>query len=129
MNKTLSDIGLFVLRLSFSTMMLTHGLGKLDRLFAEETKFGDPIGLGPTVSLYLVVLAEFIAPILIVFGFKTRWMAFFPAFAMGVAAFVAHGDDPFARKEKALLYLCGYLAVLLCGPGRYALDARLRQKI
>ena len=125
----LKDMGLLVLRVGLSLMMLTHGWGKFNRLFAEEIKFGDPIGLGPTVSLYLVVLAEFIAPILIVFGFKTRWMAFFPAFAMGVAAFVAHGDDPFVRKEKALLYLCGYLAVLLSGPGRYALDARLRQKI
>lgn len=125
----LKDMGLLVLRVGLSLMMLTHGWGKFNRLFEEEIKFGDPIGLGPTVSLYLVVLAEFIAPILIILGFKTRWMAFFPAFAMGVAAFVAHGDDPFARKEKALLYLCGYLAVLLCGPGRYALDARLRQKI
>lgn len=125
----LKDLGLFVLRVGLSLMMLTHGWGKFNRLFAEEIKFGDPIGLGSTLSLYLIVLAEFIAPILIILGFKTRWMAFFPAFAMGVAAFVAHGDDPFARKEKALLYLCGYLAVLLCGPGRYALDARLRQKI
>jgi putative oxidoreductase len=125
----LKDLGLFVLRVGLSLMMLTHGWGKFNRLFADEIKFGDPIGLGSTLSLYLIVLAEFIAPILIILGFKTRWMAFFPAFAMGVAAFVAHGDDPFARKEKALLYLCGYLAVLLCGPGRYALDARLRQKI
>lgn len=125
----LKDLGLFVLRVGLSLMMLTHGWGKFNRLFAEEIKFGDPIGLGSTLSLYLIVLAEFIAPILIILGFKTRWIVFFPAFAMGVAAFVAHGDDPFARKEKALLYLCGYLAVLLCGPGRYALDARLRQKI
>jgi putative oxidoreductase len=125
----LKDLGLFVLRVGLSLMMLTHGWGKFNRLFADEIKFGDPIGLGSTLSLYLIVLAEFIAPILIILGFKTRWMAFFPAFAMGVAAFVAHGDDPFARKEKALLYLCGYLAVLLCGPGRYALDTRLRQKI
>ncbi len=125
----LKDLGLFILRVGLSLMMLTHGWGKFNRLFADEIKFGDPIGLGSTLSLYLIVLAEFIAPNLIVFGFKTRWMAFFPAFAMGVAAFVAHGDDPFARKEKALLYLCGYLAVLLCGPGRYALDTRLRQKI
>ena len=125
----LKDLGLFILRLGLSLMMLTHGWGKFNRLFADEIKFGDPIGLGSTLSIYLIVLAEFIAPILIILGFKTRWMAFFPAFAMGVAAFVAHGDDPFARKEKALLYLCGYLAVLLCGPGRYALDTRLGQKI
>ena len=123
------DLGLFILRVGLSLMMLTHGWGKFNRLFADEIKFGDPIGLGPTLSLYLVVLAEFIAPILIILGFKTRWMAFFPAFAMGVAALVAHEDDPFARKEKALLFLCGYLTVLLCGPGRYALDSRLRQKI
>jgi len=122
MNKTLSDIGLFVLRLSFSTMMLTHGLGKLDRLFADEIKFGDPIGLGPVVSLYLVVLGEFLAPMFVILGIKTRLAAFFPFFTMLVAAFLAHGADPFERKEKALLFMFGFLVIILCGSGRYALD-------
>jgi putative oxidoreductase len=41
-----------------------------------------------------------------------------------VAAFVQHGQDPFARKELALVYAVPLLALLFTGPGRYSLDAR-----
>ena len=122
MNKTLLDLGLFVLRLSFSTLMLTHGLGKFNRLFADEIKFGDPIGLGPELSLYLVVLGEFLAPMFVILGIKTRLAAFFPFFTMLIAAFVAHGGDPFERKEKALLFMFGFLVIMLCGAGRFAME-------
>jgi putative oxidoreductase len=123
------DLGLFVLRVGMSLMLLTHGWGKFNRLFADEIKFGDPIGLGSTTSLYLVVLAEFIAPLFIIVGFKTRWMALFPVAAMAVAAFIVHAEDPFSRQEKALLFFCGFLAILLCGAGRFAMDTLLRNKI
>ena len=41
---------------------------------------------------------------------------------MLVAAFVAHGSDPLADKEHALLYALAFLAVLLLGPGRWSVD-------
>jgi putative oxidoreductase len=43
---------------------------------------------------------------------------------MLVAAFIVHLDDPFKRKELALLYLVGFLIVLLMGPGKYSLDKK-----
>jgi len=43
---------------------------------------------------------------------------------MIVAAFIVHLDDPFKRKELALLYLVGFLIVLLMGPGKYSLDKK-----
>jgi putative oxidoreductase len=43
---------------------------------------------------------------------------------MLVAAFIVHLDDPFKRKELALLYLVGFLVVLLMGPGKYSLDKK-----
>jgi putative oxidoreductase len=41
---------------------------------------------------------------------------------MAVAAFVAHADDPFGRKEMSLLYLTAWVGLFLTGPGRYTLQ-------
>jgi putative oxidoreductase len=47
---------------------------------------------------------------------------------MVVAAFMRHADDPFATKEKALLFLVIYIALLFTGSGRFGLDAFLFKK-
>ncbi|MDA7711665.1 DoxX family protein [Flavobacteriaceae bacterium] len=127
MKRNFSDFGLLLLRLSFSAMLLTHGYGKFLRLFEPDIKFMDFLGLGATVSLFLAVLGEFIAPILIMIGYKTRLVTLFPIVTMAVAAFIAHADDPFAKKEKALLFLFGFIAIALCGAGKYALDQRFKK--
>ena len=122
--------GLLLWRVALSSFFLTHGLSKWERLFADEIKFADPIGMGPEVSLFLVVVAEVFAPLFVIMGFKTRWASVFPIIAMFVAAFIVHGDDPFRKMEMALLYFFGYLLLALTGPGKYSLDyllARERQ--
>jgi len=114
--------GLLLWRVALSSFFLTHGMSKWERLFADEIKFGDPIGLGPEISLFLIVLAEVFAPLFVIMGFKTRWASLFPIIAMAVAAFIVHGDDPFRKMEMALLYLFGFLLLFLTGPGKYSLD-------
>ncbi len=119
-----SDLGKCILRISFSLMMLTHGISKVDRLFADEIKFSDPIGLGSFLSLILIAFAEFLAPIFILIGFKTRWFSIFPVIGMAVAAFISHWEDPFPRKEKALLFMFGFLVIAMIGPGKYSIDKK-----
>jgi putative oxidoreductase len=119
-----SDIGKLILRISFSLLMLTHGWGKLNRLFADEVKFGDPLGIGSVPTLILAVFAEFIAPILIILGFKTRWASLLPIVTMCVAVLIVHVSDPFNRQELPLLYLAGFAAIALIGPGKYSIDKR-----
>ncbi len=41
---------------------------------------------------------------------------------------IIHGDDPFKKKEFALLYLMPYLLFLLSGAGRYSVDAMIGKK-
>ena len=120
------DSALALLRIVFSLLMMTHGWSKLERILDGNLNFGDPLGLGSTLSLYLVTFAELVAPIFIIVGFKTRIMALITSFAMAVAAFIAHGADPLAKKEMALLYLVGFLSVSLMGAGRYSIDQRTR---
>ena len=114
-----------ILRIGFGGFMLTHGIPKMMKLFAGgEIQFADPIGLGPTISLVLTVFAEVICAAMILVGFKTKWAAYPLIFTMIVAAFVVHADDPFGKKEFALLYAVGYLAISLLGAGKYSIDKK-----
>lgn len=120
----LTAAGLTLLRISMSAMMLTHGLPKLQKLISGDFKFGDPIGIGPAPSLFLAVIGEFICPILIIIGYKTRLATIPTAITMLVAAFIVHAADAFGSKEKALLYLFGFIAIALLGPGKYSIDRK-----
>ena len=103
--------------------MLTHGLPKLSRLISsEEIKFADPFGLGPVVSLVMVVFAEVFCSILIIMGLGTRLATIPIMVAMSVAAFQAHSGDPFSTKEKSLLFLLIYIFLFVFGSGRYSID-------
>ena len=122
MKKVSIDLGLLLMRVSFSVGMMTHGYGKFLKLIQGNFEFSDPIGIGSTLSLILTVIAEFIAPILIILGWKTRTASLFPTITMIVAFFVVHDGDPFSRKEKAFVYLIAFLTLYFTGPGKYSLD-------
>lgn len=108
--------------------MLTHGYPKLQRLLSGEFQFADPFGLGPGVSLGLAVFAEFFCSILLILGLGTRLATIPLIVTMSVAAFIAHGADPFARKEMALLYLVSYIVLLFSGPGKISVDQLLGKR-
>ncbi len=122
-------IGLLILRLGAGAYMASHGWFKVQLVMAGDfDKFGDPIGIGPTASLILVAFAEFVCPILIMVGLATRLAAIPTVIAMAVAAFVAHGGDPWTMqpdgpsKEPALMFLIPYLAMIFTGAGALSID-------
>ncbi|MGB5666586.1 MAG: DoxX family protein [Maribacter sp.] len=123
-NKLQTNIGLALLRILPSVMLLTHGLPKFQKLISGNFEFGDPIGIGATPSLFLAVIGEFICPILVIIGFKTRWVAIPPAITMLVAALIVHADDPFGTKEKALMFLVFFVSIILLGPGKFSIDKK-----
>jgi len=124
MNKINTHIGLLLLRVGFSVGLMTHGYGKLIRVWEGNFKFGDPIGIGSAPSLFLATFGEFIAPIFIIIGWKTKLFSIFPALTMLVAFVLAHDGDPFSKKEKAFAYLVAFVVIYLTGPGKYAVDKR-----
>lgn len=124
MKKNLNDAALLLLRVGFSGMMLTHGIPKISMLFESPIKFANPIGVGETASLILALIGEFVAPILVLIGFKTKLATVPVIITMAVAAFLVHASDPFAVKEKALLYLVGFIVIFLTGAGKYSVDER-----
>lgn len=123
-NHPIQHTALTVVRIGFSAMLMTHGYNKLLRLLSGEFQFANPIGIGEFPTLILAVLAEFVAPLFIIIGYKTRWATLLPMATMLVAAFVVHWPDPFAKKEHALLFFLGFLVVYAFGPGKYSIDQR-----
>ncbi|MDA0794745.1 MAG: DoxX family protein [Bacteroidetes bacterium] len=115
------NFGLLLLRVGFSVGLMTHGYGKFMKVIQGNFEFGDPIGIGPTFSLILASIGEFIAPILILLGWKTRIASLFPIITMLVAFAIAHDGDPFSTKEKSFVYLIAFLTLYFTGPGKYAL--------
>ena len=128
-NDTTTGLGLLLLRIGTGALLLyAHGWGKLLHWSERHAGFADPIGLGPSVSFALVILAEVICSTLLVLGFVTRFAAVPIVIFTLVATFVQHLHDPFSKKELALLYLVPSLTLLFTGPGRFSLDAALARR-
>jgi len=121
---SLASFGLLVLRVAICAMMLTHGLYKLLHFSAMSQDF-NPIGLGGTISLSLVIFAEVFCSIALLLGLLTRLAAIPLIFAMCVAVFVSHAGQAFAAKELALLYLTFFTVIFIIGPGRFSIDRLL----
>ena len=121
----MNNIALLILRVVFAgSMLYCHGLSKLNRLIEGDLSFANPIGIGEAPTLVLAVFSEFLAPLFILVGYKTKVFSFYPAATMFVAAFIVHLSDPFARKEKAILFLIGFIVIMMMGPGKYSIDRK-----
>lgn len=109
-------------------MLLGHGLPKLLEFPERSATFGDPLGVGSEVSLSLAILGEVVASALIVVGLGTRLAAVPLLVTMLVAALVVHADDPWGRKEFALLYAVPAVTLLLTGAGRFSIDGWITRR-
>lgn len=119
-----SPLGLLILRVGLSAMLMTHGIPKFMKIMNGDFSFGNPIGIGSGTSLVLTVIAEVLCPVLIIFGIKTRLATVPPIIVMLVALFTVHWSDPIGVKEKAILFLVGFVAIALLGPGKLSVDKR-----
>ncbi|MCY3998436.1 MAG: DoxX family protein [Flavobacteriaceae bacterium] len=118
-----TDLALLIIRVVFSVAMITHGWGKISKVFQGDFAFADPIGIGAELTLVITAIGEFIAPILIIVGYQTRWAAALTTLVMLGAMIAVHmaNGDAFDRWEKALLFFTGFLAIALAGGGKYSL--------
>lgn len=123
------DGALLFLRLFAGGMMFTHGWAKLSSFGDLSETFPDPLGVSSTLSLVLILLAEVGGSMLLIFGLMTRLATLPLIFGMLMAIFVIHGEDPFAVRELALLYLGMFGILFWSGGGKYAVDEIIRQKL
>ncbi len=125
---TSTSLAILLLRVALGTQMLTaHGWGKLMTFSEKAATFPDPLGVGHTTSMALAVFGEVVCSVLLIFGAFTRLAALGGAVTMAVAFFLVHGGKLSGANsgEMAFLYLVGFVAIFLTGPGLFALDTKL----
>jgi putative oxidoreductase len=128
-NQIVTSLGLLLLRLSVGGMMLvSHGWGKLINFWEKASVFPDPLGVGSMMSLSLAVFAEVFCSIAIIMGLATRFVAIPLIITMFIAVFIVHADDPWQKKEFALLYLVPFLTLIFTGAGRFSLDSVIKKR-
>ena len=125
----LANTGLTLLRIFAGVALaLGHGLGKMppsDRFIESTANLGFPL---PGLFAWAAALSEFLGGAFLALGLFTRPASFFIICTMLVAVFGAHLNDPFGRKELALMYLFVALCFLLKGANDWSVDAILRRK-
>jgi putative oxidoreductase len=87
-----------------------------------KISYPDPLGLGESLTMLVMGSIEAICPVFVIVGLFTRIAGFFVAFGFVVAVLIAHASDPFGVRELAYMYMSGFLAVFLLGPGKFSVD-------
>jgi len=116
---------MLLLRLSLGLLMLWYGYDKLVHFGQKQQNFMNFLGLGSTISLALVVFAEFFCSLFIIIGLFTRLAVIPLIITTCVIIFKVQHGNVFGDDENAPLYLTGYLVLLLVGPGRVSVDSMI----
>ncbi len=129
-NEGPADLTLAVFRVFIGlVLMLVHGTGKIpvsEGFINHIDSLGFPM---PAFFAWAAALSEYVGALLLALGLLTRPAAFMVASTMFVAAFVNHGDDPFAVAEKAYLYFAIALVFAVLGSGKYGIDSIIRRRL
>ncbi|MEI8185209.1 MAG: DoxX family protein [Chlorobiaceae bacterium] len=121
-----SDLGKFILRVSVGSLMLFHGLNKLQHGYGFVSQMLIKAKL-PAFLSHGILVGELIAPLFMVLGIYTRPAALIQVFSMAMALYLVHSKELFSFSEHGgyalelqALYLFGALAVFFFGAGRYS---------
>ncbi len=121
------NTAMLLLRIGAGVLMMQHGYSKLIHFSNEKATFINFFGIGQTMSLALVVFAEFFCSLFLIIGLFTRLSAIPLIITMLVAIFKIHNGNIIGNlnAELAVLYLVAYLVILLCGPGKVSIDGMM----
>jgi putative oxidoreductase len=119
------NMAMMILRLGVGILMMMHGYGKLVHFGEKQHSFMNFLGLGSSISLALVVFAEFFCSLFILLGLFTRLAVIPLIITVCVIIFKVNHGDIFIDNENAPLYLISYLMLLLVGPGKISVDSMI----
>jgi putative oxidoreductase len=111
-----------------------HGWEKISQLTLVNPHFPDPLHIGNNTTWVLATLGDGICSLLIALGVGTRWLSAFCFFNIFVAFALVHhftflGKSPGAdHGELIAQYLVAFAVLIVAGPGRYSVDAKLADK-
>ena len=122
-----SSVLLLVMRIVIGVLFMSHGVAKWAAFETLAMTFPDPLGVGSTISLLLVIFAEVVCSVGFILGAAYR-LCLIPMIAtMAVAFFVIHAGDPFVHRELSLMYLVIFVIMFFAGPGYLSFDSTLRR--
>lgn len=130
----LRDIGLLVARVGLGAMFVGHGWPKIVGGPEKWAKLGGAmkhvgIEFAPTFWGFMAAFSEFGGGILLALGLLFRPAAALMAFTMAIATYMHHAKgDGFGGWSHAAEAGIVFVALLLTGPGRFAIEVRLRRR-
>ena len=133
------SLGLLLIRIIIGVVMACYGYEKLihfnemaaSEFWAKNVSF---LGMTGKFPLALTIFAEFFCSLFLILGLFTRLSLIPLLICMGyiivaIAQFsvIYKGDNGF-EVNTAFMYFIIYLALLLTGPGKYSVDAKIGTK-
>ena len=122
------DIAKLLLRLTCGGILLFHGVHKVFVEVDHVKVIVKNAGL-PEAMAYGNIIGEFVAPIFILAGFKTRIAAAVVAFNMLLSVLIAHPDILFSVNayggwmiETNVLYMMTAVVLFFSGAGKYSVS-------
>tara|TARA_B100000700_G_C14252269_1_gene493118 strand:+ start:79 stop:462 length:384 start_codon:yes stop_codon:yes gene_type:complete len=114
----------FIGRLLLSTLFLIEGFGKIT-MQEDVIMYMEDYNV-PGILFAPATILEILFPILLIFGYKTKWVASVMALFTFVVAIIFHTD--FSEGMQMMLFLKdlaiagGFMILVAHGPGKISLD-------
>ncbi|HYG17359.1 MAG TPA: DoxX family protein [Ohtaekwangia sp.] len=122
------DLAKLILRIACGGILVFHGVFKVFTDIQHVKDMVSNAGL-PSAVAYGSIIGEFIAPLFLIAGFKTRIAALIIAFNMLMTVLVAHRNLVFRINdfggwmiETNMLFMFMALAIVFAGAGRYSVS-------
>ncbi|MCP4522989.1 MAG: DoxX family protein [Candidatus Gracilibacteria bacterium] len=122
-----NDYGLLITRIALGVFMLVHGWGKLMNFGATIDKFEANMGI-PAIVTALVIIGESIGAIVLILGFKVRFVALSMLIILVGAVLIVHTKDPFSGgTELHFIASAIALSLMINGGGAFSLDTYIKK--
>jgi putative oxidoreductase len=123
-----SDLAKLLLRITCGGILLFHGIHKVFVEIDHVKVIVKNAGM-PEFIAYGNIVGEFVAPIFVLLGYKTRIAALIIAFNMLTSIVIGHPDIAFSINdyggwmiETNMLYLMTAVVLFFSGAGKYSLS-------
>jgi len=120
----------FLGRVLLSTLFLVEGIGKIS-MQEDVVMYMEDYGV-PEILFLPAIILEILFPLLLITGYRTKWVASVMALFTFTVAIIFHTD--FSEGIQMILFLKdiaiagGFMIIIVYGPGKISLDHYFKLK-